>query len=352
MNISKIEWTDRTWAVTRGCTQKNEHGKECINCYAQGQAHRFSGPGGAYEGLTVLGKNGPVWNGKIALNAKVLLHPFGIKKPQNIFVNSMSDLFHDKVPFEYIDQVFAAMALAKQHTFQVLTKRAERMHKYLAQRDIRRNIEGGARKLGFTFEFDNQLMMDWPLRNVQLGISAGTQSALEERCKYLLCAPAAFRFISAEPLLGPLDFNALSDQDWNYNALSGLRENPFCDVVARENGPRIDLVIGGGESGPRARPMHPLWIRSIRDQCIKYGAGFFFKQWGEWLPGHHYTPELQERDMDFSQSRYRCAQFDEDRGWQIGYPHASEVGDHALYKVGKKSAGRLLDGREWNGEKE
>jgi protein gp37 len=273
--------------------------------------------------------------------------PLHWKKPKRVFVNSMGDLFHPKVSSRYIADVFAYMAYARQHTFIVLTKQPQRMQQLLTSEEFAQLYDDACSAagtdaeeiLGARREFDPNRRLTTDIRamdpalprpNIHLGVSVEDQATYEARVPFLLQTPAAVRFISAEPLLGAID--AQFDLPWCVSA----------------EGRTLDWVIVGGESGDGARPMHPAWARSLRDQCQAAHVPFFFKQWGEWLPGHHYTEELKDRDSDLEQSRYECAQWDDD-AWDIGYPACQEVYDHdALWRVGKKAAGRLLDGREWN----
>lgn len=299
---SNIEWTDATWNPLRGCTKVSEG---CRNCYAAGVAARFSGPGMPYEGLAEMTPHGPNWTGKIKLVPDKLEQPLEWKRPRKIFVNSMSDLFHESVPFDYIDQVFVVMALAKQHTFQILTKRPERMVEWF-NRDPA-DVDDAL----FPFRAKR-----WPLPNVWLGVSVENQKAVDERIRHLLQTPAAVRFLSMEPLLGEvnLEFNVQfehpDNEGYGVDAIKGL-----------------DWVIVGGESGPHARPMHPDWARDIRDQCQAAGVPFFFKQWGEWSPIH----EL------------RC-----DEPEIMGKLWYNFDPDTSVCKIGKHNASRLLDGRTWD----
>lgn len=335
---SKIEWTDATWNPIVGCSVVSPG---CTNCYAMRQAHRIEamtaelvhhGKGGApqYNGTTKIVNGNAVWTGKIGFASnEVLLAPLRRKKPTTYFVNSMSDLFHESVPDEWIDKVFAVMALTPQHTYQILTKRSARMRQWfsadradsvgLAMLTIVDRIPHGHRRV------------PWPLSNVWLGVSTERQKEADERIPDLLATPAAVRFISAEPLLEQIDLrnHRVCDQCGNtpYKLFSGdpLCPQPMpihdafqcplhwwpsdgCDGVLKTG---IDWVIVGGESGPGARPMHPDWARSIRDQCAAAGVLFFFKQWGTNIPD-------EERE-----GRYR--------------------------RVPKRIAGRLLDGVEHNG---
>lgn len=210
---SAIEWTESTWNPVTGCTKVSPG---CKHCYAERMAKRLEAMGQPNY------KNGF----KLTLQEQALELPLGWKKPQMIFVNSMSDLFHQKVPEEFIQQVFDVMRRASWHTFQVLTKRSDRME-----------------KLG------NKL--DWP-SNVWMGVSVETPAYLY-RLDHLRRTPACVRFVSFEPLL---------------NSLGGI------------NLDGIHWAIVGGESGPGARPMEELWAVEIRDQCVSAGVPFFFKQWG------------------------------------------------------------------------
>lgn len=238
-------------------------------------------------------------------------------------MNSMSDLFHESVPDEFIDRVFAVMALAKQHKFQVLTKRPERMLAYLGSSDKRDEWASCGDAIARTMDLRRYVRLShdgepgnivsvfsrWPLPNVWLGASVEDQAAADERIQMLLQTPAAVRWISAEPLLGPIDLSR-----WVFD-----REKAISDCM---NGPSacnwdqadsvvpypLDWVVAGGESGPKARPTHPDWFRSLRDQCKAAGVPFLFKQWGEWsaswgggthlvypdgrcVPGHHDHPD-------------------------------------------------------------
>ena len=236
---SAIEWTDATWNPVTGCSKVSPG---CANCYAETLSLRF-------------GHSTKPWTPANAAE-NVVLHPERLRlpltwrSPRMVFVNSMSDLFHDLVPGDYIDDVFAVMADAERHTFQVLTKRPERMASYSLGALI-------AEKLG-------RLPHDWPLPNVWLGTSI-ENDRWTVRANALRTTPAAVRFLSCEPLLGPL---------------------PSLDLTG------IDWVIVGGESGHGHRPMDPDWVRDIRDRCVAAGVAFFFKQWG----GR--TPKSGGRELD------------------------------------------------------
>lgn len=259
-----IEWTDATWNPIRGCSLVSAG---CKNCYAMKQAHRFSGPGKPYEGLTEIGPHGPLWTGKIRLVPEALEEPLHWRKPRRIFVNSMSDLFHEDVPDEFICRVFGAMLAASRQIFQVLTKRPERMQKLL--RDI-----GFANDVA-VFGNWGEPVVPWPLPNVHLGVSIEDQATADERIPILLRTPAAVRFVSYEPALGPVDLS----QFIPVHAHSSFR----AARMANQNLPCINWVIVGGESGPGARPCDVAWIRSIKDQCQAAGTKLFVKQLGSYV---------------------------------------------------------------------
>ena len=349
MAKTSIEWSDNVWNPVSGCTRVSAG---CDNCYAVTMTKRLEAMGQEkYAGLVNIGKGH--FNGTVRCHEDALTIPLKAKKPRRWFVNSMSDLFHREVPFEFIDKVFAVMAVCPWHTFQILTKRPERMAEYFHYRpgmeraaaiaeagmeigNIRWRVGG---RIMFGFEEDRRVVDDpgWPLPNVWLGTSVEDQATADERIPHLLRCPAAVRFLSCEPLLGPVDLHL------GHIGKPGLIYSGKDDLF---NG--LHWVIVGGESGPCARPMHPAWARSLRDQCVAASVPFFFKQWGEWLPGHHYTDEHRKSDPCCTSSRFQCAQR-VGSGWSIGYPLALEVDDEdALYRVGKKKAGRILDGRTWD----
>jgi protein gp37 len=206
---SNIEWTDATWNPVRGCALVSAG---CTNCYAMRVAHRFSGDSQPYAGLTKLTSHGPVWTGDVTLWPDVLDVPLRWRRPRRIFVNSMSDLFHEDVPEEFIDKVFAVMALSPQHTFQILTKRPVRMRDYLLtvqndDKDFNRWSNAGVEITDSPCAVIDDA--DWPLPNVWLGVSVEDQATADERIPLLLQTPAAVRFLSCEPLLGPVDLKTI-----------------------------------------------------------------------------------------------------------------------------------------------
>jgi protein gp37 len=285
---SKIEWTDATWSPVRGCSLVSPG---CTNCYAMRLAHRFSGKGRAYEGLTRLTKHGPVWTGKVRLVPELLDQPLHWKKPRRIFVNSMSDLFHEAVPNEFIDIVFAVMATAKKHIFQVLTKRPERMVEYFREPVRAELIYDAAFKVGYKGAMCGGTKAPIPVPNVHLGVSCEDQETADERIPLLLQAPAAVRFISYEPALAGVD---VTEFLWGKHELV----DQICQNCPRDADcecgyetrkclslPSIDWIIVGGESGPGARPMHIQWARDIVAQCKTANVACFVKQLGARVHG-------------------------------------------------------------------
>jgi protein gp37 len=307
---SKIEWTDRVWNPVRGCSLVSAG---CTNCYAMKQAHRFSGDGQAYEGLTRLTTSkGPVWTGAARFVPSMLAAPLRWKKPARIFVNSMSDLFHEDVTNEQIAAVFGVMAGCPQHTFQLLTKRPERMAAFFkwledwkfpdddsipAHTDV---VRFHAVMSGAGSDVPPAKSLDWPLPNVWLGVSCEDQEAADKRIPLLLQTPAAIRFVSAEPLLGPLQLWRINDGSWHdsegadyYNALTGTSfwRNGDHGIGG---GPKLDWVIVGGESGNGARPNHFVWMSAVVQHCAGAGTALFVKQMGAWLTTAAFPPQFTD----------------------------------------------------------
>lgn len=313
---SGVEWTEATWNPIVGCSLVSPG---CTNCYAMKMAARLEAMGqAAYAAVTKPSEAGPVWTGKVHLHRPALHKPLDWKKPRDIFVNSMSDLFHPAVCGDDILDVFTVMAVARLHDFQILTKRGDRMLEFLEQPDLLDDIYAN----WSTFSGGPREVRSWPLHNVLIGVSVEDQRRATERRGDLarLAAMGWRTFVSYEPALGPVDWTG-----WEF--LSGL--------------------ISGGESGPRARPTHPDWHRAARDFCARHGVPFFFKQWGAW-------EVAVDRDND-------------DPDWRAGYGREfSDMHDnirwlnltggrgfhgerfHVMRRVGKARAGRLLDGREHN----
>lgn len=339
-----IEWTDATWNPVSGCTKVSPG---CDNCYAETLAERFRGTPGHYfeHGFDM------------HLREDKLMLPLRWRKPRRIFVNSMSDLFHDQVPDEYIARVFAVMAYAHRHTFQLLTKRHARMRSLLSSESFVELFDREFCKLPDWAERcpdpgDAGHLMDGPLRNVWLGVSAENQQWADIRIPALLDTPAAVRFISAEPLLGPIDLRGVGGRDvltgvGNRVAMSTLR-SPRKTYVATP--PCLDWVIVGGESGRGARPMHPDWARSLRDQCQDAGVAFHFKQRGEWtwneigqfrIPAKPYTDRVAVMHPAGMTAMEKGNPFNP---FERGHPNWTT----RIERAGRKSAGRELDGRTWD----
>ena len=294
MTTTSIEWTQsddgtpgKTWNPIRGCSRVSAG---CERCYAMHIAARFSGPGQPYEGLAK--RNPTNWTGDIRLVPEKLAEPLTWKKPCRVFVNSMSDLFHEGVPDEFIDRVFGVMAKAYWHTFQVLTKRPERMAEYFSYPYGRGNAVGriiGAAKQypwpGWAMDEVNRGAgwNSFPYPNIWLGTSVENQQAADDRIWHLLNTPAAVRFLSVEPLL------ALVRLGLHRVAIPKHRESWPAERVSNF------WVIVGCESGPGARSMQEDWVRSIRDECVEAGVSFFFKQALD-ARGHKISlPELDGR---------------------------------------------------------
>jgi protein gp37 len=323
-----IEWTDATWNVVNGCSVISPG---CTNCYAMRLAGTRLKHHPSRAGLTVDTKAGPVWNGQVRFNDAVMRQPLQWKRPRRIFVCAHGDLFHDAVPDAVIDQVFAVMALAPQHQFQVLTKRAQRMRDYLT--GLPQRIADWACDSGLDF-------VDLPLANVWLGVSVEDQVRADERVPLLLDTPAAVRWLSCEPLLGPVDLRTIELRPFGQRPTDLSRRlgdyvQPLCGNFT--DSPKIDWVVAGGESGPGARPMHPDWARALRDQCAAAQVPFLFKQWGSWLPGEVYA----EGDQG---GFARCADGQAHGGRPTHWWDGDAFGGQISVDVGKKAAGRMLDG--------
>lgn len=270
---SSIEWTDETWNPVRGCSRISAG---CANCYAEVLAGRFSKPGAWGHTFAIYDDRGPRWTGKVELQRHLLDWPKSKRDPKRIFVNSTSDLFHEDLAPEDVFRVFRAMADAPQHTFQVLTKRAARMRELVP--DIRSHLVDR-------------------LNHVWLGVSVEDQAAADSRIPDLLATPAAVRFLSVEPLLGPIDIRTalnLRNFERDYRKLVEQCEGGEDGLPShlRWNGKtpgKIDWLIVGGESGRGARPAEIAWIRSLVEQAQAAGVAPFVKQLGTVLGGrdHH-----------------------------------------------------------------
>lgn len=347
MTKSKIEWCDEVWNPTVGCRRVSEG---CRHCYAERMASRLAAMGRKeYAGL--LDESGR-WNGQVRMLEERLSQPLLWKRPRRVFVDSMSDLFHEDVPIDFIANVFAVMEIASQHTFILLTKRPERMTAVLSSDDFRSEYRDCIKIL----TEDTFTGYYIPLDNVWLGVSVENQAAADERIPILLDTPAAFRFVSCEPMLGMVRLDHLTyGNGWHWDSLTGFQWKDFY-LDHQAGTAKLDWVICGGESGPGARPMHPDWARSLRDQCQAAGVPFFFKQWGEWLPvAEQYGEDDLMDKLDFEAHTIclgnRGTMFSEDRGLErvywCGYQPDPGQNPWFLERVGKKAAGRELDGRTW-----
>jgi len=307
MAKTKIEWAERTWNPITGCTKISAG---CKNCYAERMSKRLAGRYG-YD------KDNPF---KVTFHPNRLEEPLRWRKPQMVFVCSMGDLFHEDVPEDWINRVFAVMALCPQHTFLVLTKRPERMKMFIEDYYAYESPSG-----------DEQGVHTQA--NVWLGVTAENQEMADKRIPILLQTPAAKRFVSVEPMLGVVDLTQ-THTDSNaitLNALTGIPYDWDYEQWIPEDdiGSKLDWVICGGETGHGARPMHPDWARGLKDQCVNAGVPFFFKSWGDYC----YVDQMP---------RDTYAKLD-------AKANLAGHGDYEKpWKVGKKRAGRLLDGREWN----
>ena len=261
---SGIEWTEATWNPLRGCSRVSEG---CRNCYAEAVASRFSGEGMPYEGLAKNGK----WTGKIRVVEEALERPLRWRRPRRIFVNSMSDLFHEKVDEQWIRNIFSVMEAAQRHTFQILTKRPQRMLAWVSEFDK-------------WLRYAGSVSFAEKLSNVWLGVSVEDQATAEERIPVLLKTPAALRWVSYEPALGPVDF-----KPW-VHPFAGTDEEP-CEGPCCET-PRglLHWIVVGGESGPRARPFNVQWARAVVECCRAAWTPVFVKQLGS-RPGFRLEDE-------------------------------------------------------------
>lgn len=350
---TKIEWTDATWNPITGCSVVSPG---CTNCYAMKLAGTRLQHHSSRAGLTRDSKAGPVWTGEVRFNEQWLEEPLRWKRPRMIFVCAHGDLFAEGVPNEWIDKVFAVMAAAPQHIFQVLTKRPERMREYLTSKLLEHRIVAAQLQLAFPIKSPG-IWPHMPLPNVWLGVSVEDQKRADERIPILLDTPAAVRWISAEPLLGPVNLSFLPQPNdgfgpWWLDALNIQRGGWFADEAAtqptddadaRHHLARIDWVVAGGESGSGCRPMHPHWTYALRDQCAIADVPFLFKQWGNWIiasaeNGHHdsamATNDAIWLDVDGRQAKPSCDGMREPIG---------------MFRVTKARAGRTLDGRLHDG---
>jgi protein gp37 len=257
--MSKIQWTEKTWNPVIGCTRVSEG---CRNCYAEKMANRMAANPMTpqYRGIAEGGR----WTGEVRCLPEKLAEPLKWRKPCRVFVNSMSDLFHPDVPDEFIDQVFAVMAEASHHVYQILSKRPDRLRDYLRPAEDLWSERWPCAAYRLIGECEPYR---FPLRNVHLGVSVEDQATANERIPLLLQTPAAVRFVSLEPLLGPVRLRSR----WLHEMQS---------TKAEYQRPALRWAIVGGESGPKARPCDVAWIRSIVEQCRSAEVAAFVKQLG------------------------------------------------------------------------
>lgn len=360
---TKIEWADATLNYVNGCTRVSPG---CVNCYAERLAATRLRGVPSRAGLAEMTANGPRWTGKINIDDRALDQALRWRRPRRIFWNAHGDLFHESVPDEAIDRLFAVCALTPHHTHMILTKRAGRMREYLTARN---EVKPDCPIANAAFWLNGRVrgyrgqggLCARPLPNVWLGVSVEDQQRADERRADFEATPAAVKFVSYEPALGPVDWTG-----WEF----------------------VDQIIGGGESGPNARPCHPDWQRATRDFCSANSIAYFFKQWGEWMPTgsvdiYRHGPNKNQRQFPNCEGismlvdgRHCCKDFTVaeharrmaareascTRAIEVG--HAALADFHAtldlttgpvnplgyqwLYRVGKKAAGRLLDGIEHN----
>jgi protein gp37 len=341
---SAIEWTDATWNPIVGCSATSP---ACTNCYAMAMARRIiamaetSGKRTHYQGTAIYHEPSrtPIWTGKVAQAPEdILTQPLHWKRGRKIFVNSMGDLFHPSVPDEWIDRVFAVAARCPQHTLQILTKRGDRMRRYCSDPATPMRIFGAASELPDAGTLDMKAVSDlhqrlkaWPLANCWLGATAEDQPRADERRDDLaaLADQGWTTFASYEPALGPVDWRG-----WEF-----LRQ-----------------LIAGGESGPRARVPHPDWFRTARDWSASNGVAYYFKQWGEWAEvdcpdanddGSNQDAYFDALDAAFKgDPKYAAMSPDGYRFDGSERVNSRPHGPSAFYRVGKRRAGRMLDGRE------
>lgn len=293
-----ISWTDATWNPIRGCSRISEG---CMRCYAERIAERFSGPGQVFEGFAERGRG---WTRKVELIPEQLAVPLRWKRGRRIFCSSMTDVFHESLSNEAIAAVFGVMAACPQHTFQVLTKRAKRMREWFewVQQESEHPLSTCGREWISAMDFPVTSRSAagratigpgarWPLPNVWLGVSVENQNAADERIPELLATPAAVRFLSCEPLIGPVDLSRWLEGDTRVtDDDEDAPDGAIVDGRLRvgKDWARVDhlhLVIAGCESGPGARPCEVAWLRQLRDQCAAARVAFWLKQ-----ARHHVEP--------------------------------------------------------------
>jgi protein gp37 len=300
---TKIEWTDETWNPLVGCSRCSPG---CDHCYAIGVVGRNMSA--QHRGLTIRSNGRQDWTGEVREVPHLLDQPLHWRKPRRIFVNSLSDLFHPDVTEDFILSVFEVMARCPQHTFQILTKRPQRMAEFTG----RLCWTSSDMSTASPYLEPEGSEGEEPLDNVWLGVSIES-NRYAFRADHLRASTAAVRWVSAEPLLGPIDALDLTGVDW---------------------------VVAGGESGPNARPPHPAWFRDLRDRCVAIDCPFLFKQWGEWAPAGNMYDTSDRTHLVMLDGRDRGRPWS---GWKIDQPAAEP-----MRRFGKKVAGRELDGLTWD----
>lgn len=337
---TSIEWTDETWNPTRGCSRVSEG---CRNCYAERIAARFNGTDivdgqrklRTFAGFAIRGQDGPHWTGRVELIESKLQEPLHWRKPRRVFVNSMSDLFHENLPYPDILHIFQTMGKCPRHTFQILTKRSAKMRELLSLfwwRNLGHSPAMGGDHWVKVIAGEQRAGDQNFLPNVWLGVSVENQQTADERIPLLLQTPAALRFVSYEPALGQVDFTALNGRigGTRLDCLSGRwDDDDSC-------GESVDWIIVGGESGPGARPFHLEWAREAIRQCKAAGVPVFVKQLGSRLVGETadliYLASMDSRkggDWDQWPPDLRIRQFpdiDARRAARIPGPDASASG--------------------------
>ena len=328
---TNIAWTDASWNPVTGCTKVSAG---CSHCYADAMAGREIGD---FRRVTRrIGDIDVVEHrdfGEVRCHPDRLTIPLQWRKPRRVFVCSMSDLFHDAVPAEFIRRVFQQMRNAKQHTYQILTKRPERMRDFVT--------EFYAEKAYVGCDTGEPIPIQAP-PHIWLGVSCEDQATANARIPLLLQTPAAVRFVSVEPMLGPVNLTKISTK-WGPGSMCvGTVLNPDPRLFSPVPGVGLDWVILGGESGPQARPLHPEWARSVRDQCQLAGVPFFFKQWGEFQ-------ECKKRGEKYAidPRKQSYVLYKDGTGHEYKSNWDGQTIAVVMERVGTKAAGHLLDGKEY-----
>jgi protein gp37 len=279
--IHRIAWADAIWDPVRGCSRKSA---ACVNCYAETETAQNSQAGGWGEGFASVTPDGLKWTGKVELHEERLTMPFGMDKPSRIFVNDFADVFHEEMTDAAIDRIFAVMVSAPQHRYVILTKRQKKMQAYMADPATAGRVAAAIAVLAGQGSGRDGNVESWPPPHVWLGVTTENQKEAERRVPTLLATPAAVRFVAAEPLLSAVELKP----EW--------LPHPGA------SGPTIDWVMGGGESGPNARPIQLDWVRALRDQCARTGTPFYWNDWGAAMPdgqaARDVAPEAANRYVD------------------------------------------------------